>query len=112
MSEASIDRDRLVEQFEATQRDLSHDRAVKIAAEVLAANSDVAEAARTWSRSGVMPDAPEVEGHTPSSLAEDYLPSQVFTVLAVLAHDPKMTPMLRRLPKLAAAGAVEKGTYT
>lgn len=98
----SPDAQRLAETFRQHQ-DINADRALVIASKVLTASQDVAAAALQWSRSGTMPTAPVVAGHTPAQLSQDYLPTQVFTILATLAEDPNAAHMLTRYPKLNSA---------
>ena len=112
MATELIDQENLAQRFEAAQEDLEHDEAITIAEEVLGGDAAVAQAALDWSTSGSMPSFPEIEGQTPASLARDYVPTQVFTVLSVLAEDPTMLPMLDRLPKLARWPNTRRRLYT
>jgi hypothetical protein len=91
----------LAERFEAEQQ-IDHEQALAIAEKVLTGDPRVAAAAATWSRTGVMPHEPEIEGHTPEDLYRDYFPTQVFTILLGLSKDPRLRSALRHYPKRGA----------
>jgi hypothetical protein len=71
-------------------QDLDQGAARRLAAEILAAPTDVRAAAIQWARTGEYPDAPEVAGFTPLQLAVDLAPSQVFTALTLLRVNPSV----------------------
>lgn len=95
MTDQSI---QLADRFVAEQ-DIAPERALEIATKILSSDDAVAEAAVLWCTTGAMPAAPVIEGHSPEELYEKYFPTQVFTILRGLAHDPGLISSLKRLPQ-------------
>jgi hypothetical protein len=88
------DRDLLAERLVEVQGIKTED-AYEFVAEISNADADIAEAAMSWCRTGIMPKQPVVEGMTPESLDKGYFPGQTFSILIALRRDAKNT--LRRL---------------
>ena len=93
---ASTNVDALADKFMETQG-LEPAAALAVAEKVLNADEDIAQAARFWLADGGMVANPKVEGYTPESLARQYSPSQVFTILIALRREPvRAQQMLKR----------------
>jgi hypothetical protein len=86
---SKLERERLRERFVATQGS-SPDSASRLVTRIAGADDDIWNAAVTWARSGEMPPAPEIHGHTPATLGMRLRPSQVFTALVGLRTDPRV----------------------
>jgi hypothetical protein len=88
------DRDLLAKKLDEAQN-LKAPEAYELAVEITNADPDIADAALSWCRTGVMPKNPEIEGWNPASLDTVYFPSQTFTLLIMLRRDGENT--LRRM---------------
>jgi hypothetical protein len=84
------DRDLLAEKI-AQAQNIEASEAYELAVKITDADSDIAEAAMNWCRTGVMPNRPVIEGMSPESLDEDYYPSQTFILLMMLRRDGENT---------------------
>jgi hypothetical protein len=83
----------------AAEQDVSIERGRELATRIHAADSDIWDAAVEWAKSGAMPATPSVEGYSPATLGDRYLPSQVFTILIGLRIAPaRARESLKRLP--------------
>lgn len=71
------------------QQGMAEERAAAMASKIAAADDDIWQAALSWSRSGELPEAPEVEGYSPRELGERLTPSAALTALMALRRDPQ-----------------------
>ena len=89
---------------------MESDRARVVAAKITSADPEILEAAERWAASGVFPDLPVVEGHSPLTLSKELRPSQVFTLLMELRLHPREgLHWLRRERSLSSAGLLRRG---
>jgi hypothetical protein len=88
------DRDLLAEKI-AQAQSIELAKAYEFAVEITNADADIADAAMSWCKTGIMPRSPQIEGRTPETLDEDYYPGQTFTLLIALRKDGENT--LRRM---------------
>jgi len=57
---------------------------------MLACDTDIADAALMWAMTGIMPERPVVSGHSPRELSQaGFHPTQVFSTLQLLRLDPQ-----------------------
>jgi hypothetical protein len=81
---------RLAAAFEQAQRFGRGETSIDVARKIATASDLIWNAAVHWLDRGEMPDEPNLDGYTPSSLARDkgLVPSAVFTALMALEQDP------------------------